>query len=124
VPFKRFRIAILFVLALLISTTLSAATITASEANKHIGENATVCGVVAGVHTATRSRGNPTFVNLDKPYPNQVFTILIWGSDYAQFSPAPSTWEGKRVCATGLISSYRGVPEIVARSAGKIELQK
>lgn len=116
----RFRIAICLLFGVFFSTTFAATTITASEASKHIGENATVCGVVAGVHTATRSKGSPTFVNLDKPYRNQVFTILIWGSDYAKFSPAPSTWDGKRVCATGLISSYRGVPEIIARSAGQV----
>lgn len=122
--FDRFRFGVWLLLGVLASTILSATTITPSEASKHVGENATVCGVVAGVHTATRSRGNPTFVNLDKPYPNQVFTILIWGSDYAKFSPAPSTWEGKRVCATGLISSYRGVPEIIARSAGQVQVAK
>jgi DNA/RNA endonuclease YhcR with UshA esterase domain len=59
-------------------------------------------------------------VNLDKAYPNQVFTILIWGDDVAKFSPAPSSWDGKRVCATGTIALYRGSPEIVAREAGQI----
>jgi len=31
----------------------SASPLTTSEAVKHVGENATVCGTVAGVHTAT-----------------------------------------------------------------------
>jgi DNA/RNA endonuclease YhcR with UshA esterase domain len=97
---------------------------TTSEAAKHVGENATVCGVVAGVHTATSSKGSPTFVNLDKPYPNQVFTILIWGSDLSKFSPAPTGWEGKRVCATGKMERYRNVPEIVARDAGQVSFPK
>jgi hypothetical protein len=62
--------------------------LTTSEAAKHVGENVTVCGTVVGVHTAERSNGSPTFVNLYKTYPNQVFTILIWGSDAAKFTPA------------------------------------
>jgi len=33
----------------------------------------TVCGEVASTHYAVRSRGNPTFINLDKAYPNQIF---------------------------------------------------
>lgn len=103
---------------------LCARTLSPSEASQHVGENATVCGVVAGVHTAMRSRGRPTFVNLDKPYPNQVFTILIWIEDLKNFSPAPSTWDGRRVCATGTISSYRGVPEIVARESQQVMLLK
>jgi hypothetical protein len=59
-------------------------------------------------------------VNLDKTYPNQVFTVLIWGSDAAKFTPAPASWNGKSVCATGTIELYRGVPEIVAHDAGQI----
>lgn len=101
-----------------------ASTLTTSEAAKHVGENVTVCGVVAGVHTATSSKGSPTFVNLDKPYPNQVFTILIWGDDLRKFSSAPSSWDGKRVCATGRIEMYRNVPEIVAREAGQVTFAK
>ena len=101
-----------------------ASTLTTAEAAKHVGENATVCGVVAGVHTATSSKGSPTFVNLDKTYPNQVFTILIWGSDLSKFSPAPASWDGKRVCATGKIELYRNVPEIVARDAGQVSFPK
>jgi hypothetical protein len=53
--------------------------LTAVEAKDHIGEQATVCGKVASTRYAATSRGKPTFLNLDKPYPSQVFTILIWG---------------------------------------------
>ena len=109
---------------MLVSTAAVSANLTASEALKHVGENATVCGVVASVSTSTRSNGSPTFVNLDKAYPNQVFTVLIWGSDLSKFSPAPSTWNGKQVCATGTISLYRNVPEIVARDAGQVTFPK
>jgi hypothetical protein len=109
---------------LLLSTAAVSANLTTSEAAKHVGDNATVCGIVASVHTATGSKGSPTFVNLDKPYPNQAFTILIWGDDLRKFSPVPSTWNGKQVCATGTISLYRNVPEIVARDAGQISLSK
>ena len=51
----------------------------AGDAKNHIGERATVCGKVASERTALGSRGQPNFINLDAPYPNQVFTILIWG---------------------------------------------
>jgi len=102
----------------------SARTLTPVEAAKHVGENATVCGVVASVHTASSSKGSPTFVNLDKPYPNQVFTVLIWGNDRGKFVPAPASWEGKQVCATGVVTLYRSVPEIVARDAGQVSFPK
>jgi hypothetical protein len=49
-----------------------AQTLTAAQAKAHEGENATVCGTVASEHTATSSRGEPTFINLDAPYPVSV----------------------------------------------------
>jgi hypothetical protein len=100
------------------------ASITTDEAKNHIGENATVCGIVAGVHYAANSRGNPTFVNLDKPYPNQVFTILIWGEDLPKFDPKPSSWDGKKVCVTGPITSYQGRPEIIAKAQTQIAVEE
>jgi hypothetical protein len=49
--------------------------ISASEASHHVGEYSKVCGLVASTHFAYRSRGAPTFINLDRPYPNQVFVL-------------------------------------------------
>lgn len=94
----------------LIALSSAAQTLTAIEASKHVGESATVCGTVAGEHTATSSRGQPTFINLDKPYPNQVFTILVWSDERQLVGKLPAT--GK-LCAVGSITLYRGVPEIV-----------
>jgi hypothetical protein len=92
-----------------------AQTITATEAGKHIGEHATVCGTIASEHTATSSRGTPTFINLDQAYPNQVFTVLIWGSDRDTVGMLPKSGS---LCVTGLISDYRGTPEIVLHDKG------
>src|SRR5271157_1115535 len=87
--------------------------ISAAEAKNHVGERATVCGEVASVHYAARSRGNPTFINLDKPYPDQIFTVLIWGSDRPKFGDPEEAYRSKHICVTGKISDYKGVPEIV-----------
>lgn len=106
---------VLLVFAMVLaSSALMAQTITTSEAAKHIGERETVCGTIASEHTATSSRGTPTFINLDRAYPNQVFTLLIWGDDGAKVGAVP---ESGRICATGLIQVYRGSPEIVLRDA-------
>jgi len=94
--------------------------ITAAEAKDHIGERATVCGKVVSVHFAGRSKGQPTFMNLDEPYPRQIFTIVIWGSDRGKFPPE-SKFQDAGVCVTGQITSYRGGPEIVARDPSQIE---
>lgn len=102
------------VLGVVGTLTTAAATFSAADAKNHIGEQATVCGRIAGQRTATGSRGEPTFINLDAAYPDQIFTILIWGEDRSNVGPLPA--DGERVCATGRIQEYRGVPEIVVKN--------
>jgi DNA/RNA endonuclease YhcR with UshA esterase domain len=101
----------------------SAQTIRAGDAKNHIGETATVCGKVASTRYAAGSRGQPTFLNLDEPYPRQIFTILIWGSDRPKFGEPEVTYRGKSVCVTGQIKEYRGVPEVVASEPEQIKVQ-
>jgi len=110
----RLRIATTFAILSAFAISASAQSIAATEAASHVGEHATVCGVIAGEHTATNGRGTPTFINLDKPYPNQVFTILIWGENRASVGRFPET--GK-VCVVGTITQYHGKPEIVVRDS-------
>jgi hypothetical protein len=117
--------ALLVAVVVVLSATLGHAqmSIAAAEAKNHVGERATVCGEVASTHYATTSRGKPTFINLDKPYPNQIFTILIWGSDRPKFGDPEQKYSGKQVCATGTITVFRDVPEIVAHDPAAIKLQ-
>jgi hypothetical protein len=96
----------------------------ASEAAAHIGDNATVCGQVISVHFSARSRGEPTFLNLDKPYPNQIFTILIWGEDRPKFGNLETRFSEARVCVRGTITAYRGEPEIVVHDPSSLTLVK
>jgi hypothetical protein len=56
---------------------------------------------------ASRIRRQLTFPNLDKPYPDDIFTS-VWGADRPAFNPAPEVaYRSKRICVTGLIKEYR-----------------
>ncbi len=94
------------------------------DAAKYMGKQATVCGQVATVHLAMRTGGAPTFINFDKPNPDQTFTVLIWGIDRPKFAAPPeSTFTaGKRVCVTGKVTDYRGKPEIIVRNPEEIRV--
>lgn len=81
------------------------------QAAQHIGETATVCGTIAGSHYAADNDGQPTFINLGKPYPDPVFTIVIWGDYRGKFATPPDSWAG-RLCVTGRIIEYHGGPEM------------
>jgi DNA/RNA endonuclease YhcR with UshA esterase domain len=112
-----------FVIVLWAALGLAQTSISAAEAKKHVGEKATVCGEVASTHYATSSRGNPTFINLDKSYPNQIFTVLIWGTNRPKFGDPEEAYRSKHICVTGKISDYKGVPEIIAYEPSQIKVQ-
>jgi RecG-like helicase len=109
----------LFAFFVLVSLPVQAQTkkITPTEAKSHVGEKATVCGTVASARYVDRSKGQPTFLNLDEPYPKQIFTIVIWSNNRAKFDEPEKRYRDKRVCVTGTIKSFRETPEIEASEA-------
>ncbi|RMG45010.1 MAG: DNA-binding protein [Acidobacteria bacterium] len=97
--------------------------ISPGEAAEHVGEKVTVCGKVATVTYAERVNGRPTFINLDKPFPNHVFTAVIWGEDRGKFAEPPElAFREKRICVTGTVKLYRRRPEIIVREPAQIRV--
>ncbi len=97
--------------------------LTAAEAKDHVGETATVCGEVVSTRYAASTKGQPTFLNLDKPYPNQIFTVVIWGNNRSKFGRPEIEYNEKRICVTGKITEYRGVPEVIADAPAQIAVE-
>src|SRR5262249_42455825 len=95
------------------ASSAGAATMSPEDAAGHFGGTATVCGVVASTKFATGSRSQPTFLDFGKPYPNTVFTAVVFGSDRPKFGTPEKSLLGKRICVTGQIRDYRGRPEII-----------
>jgi len=93
---------------------------TAQDAANHIGEIGTVCGLVVSPKFAMRSKGQLTFLHLDRPYPNHIFTVVIWGKDRPKFGRPDATFAGKRICVHGLIADYEGRPEMMATDPAQI----
>ncbi len=113
-------------LAFQLLTTASQAqekSITAKDAANHVGEVQTVCGTVASTKFASQSKKKPTFLNLDQPFPNQIFTIVIWGSDRSKFpEPPEDLYMGKKICVHGMIKAFRGKPEIIVTDPSQISI--
>jgi hypothetical protein len=120
---RRFLVGILFCLVACVSLsaqTPRAQTFTAEQGKRHIGETVRVCGLVVSPHYALKTRGRPTFLNFDRPYPHQVFTAVIWGSERAKFGHPGKLYRNKHVCVTGFISVFHGQPEMVLRSPKQV----
>jgi len=109
---------------LLTASSFSQKKLSTAEAKDHIGETATVCGDVVSIRYAASTRGQPTFLNLDKPYPNQIFTVLIWGSNRSKFGTPEIDYKAKHVCVTGKITEYRGTPEVVTNDPQQLKVER
>jgi len=93
---------------------------TAAEAKAHIGEVAIVCGKVVNTRFADNIRGTPTFLNFEKPHPNQLFTVVIWGRFRDKFDKPEAKYKDKEICVRGKIEEHRGTPQIEARDPAQI----
>lgn len=97
--------------------------ISADKADNFVGEIKTVCGTVVSAFYYYRSNGKPTFLNIDKAYPNNEFMIVIWGDDRYRFNPVPDKkYLKKNICVTGKIIMYQGTAEIVVNNPNQIEI--
>jgi len=109
---RRLTMAVM-ALAALCALPAWGADLPAEEAAHHLGETATVCGVVASGKYDADLKSQPTFLDFEKPYPDQVFTVVIFGSDRGKFGKPETALRGKRVCVSGKIQSRDGLPEII-----------
>jgi len=83
------------------------------------GDKVTVCGTV--VSTKLSSKGN-VFLNLDKRFPNQLFTVFIKKEDVVNFSYQPDVeLMGKTICVTGEITDFNGTPTMNLKHGKAIE---
>jgi hypothetical protein len=96
------------------------AVVPANLAASHVGEYATVEGVVAKVFT---SKSGNTFLNVGASYPNQIFTDWIPPASQVSKSPLLSGIEGKRVKITGRIEMYKEKPETRINAASQLEVE-
>lgn len=101
------------------------ATITPSEAAQHVGETRTVCGKVFGGRYLENANGAPTLINLGADYPDNPFTLVIYGSDRGHLSYPPEVYlKGKTICVTGLIKLFKGKPEIIVTKEDQIRVKE
>lgn len=118
---KKIHIFWLIGFALALAGPARAESISARDASAHVGEVATVCGVVASTKYASNTNGQPTFLDFGRAYPNQYFTAVIFGEDRSRFGAPEATYLGSQACVTGKVQMYRGRPEIILRNRDDIE---
>jgi hypothetical protein len=95
--------------------------VSALEAAAYVGQDAVVCGRVVNTVFAQATRGQPTYLNLERAFPEQPFDVVVWGRDRSRFDTQPEVlYFGHEICAAGRVTSHQDVPRIEARGPGQI----
>lgn len=112
---------------LLIGTSLQANAeepkIEAIKAAFYVGKPVMACGILK----ETKHLSNRHYLNLDKPYPNQSLTLLVWDNDYRWFEERFGKIDGhigKRFCARGTIEEYKNNLQIQVGNPQFLRLMK
>ena len=84
------------------------------------GKKHTVCGKVV---SATKHEKGHVFINLDKKFPNQIFSVSIFSSNVMNFPYEPELYLiDKEVCFTGQVGDYQGTPNMVLDNSKQVKL--
>ena len=89
----------------------------ASEASKYYDQEMIVTGKVAQVTI----RPKVVFLNIDKPFPNSPFTLVIFLDETNKFGDLKAL-DGKNIEAKGKIKKYRDKPEIILNSPKQLNV--
>ena len=111
--------------ALAFAQNATPAHITASDASKHHGEAATVCGKVVDVAVdkyGIAGHGKPVKFYLDQAEPHVFFFVTFGTKDGGPEEAIAAYQQGKRVCVTGKIGMM-DVPYIMAADRSQIKPQ-
>ncbi|MEO0732626.1 MAG: DNA/RNA non-specific endonuclease [Bacteroidota bacterium] len=80
------------------------------QAKAQSGREVTVAGTVVSTRYA---RSGNLWLNLDKQFPHQIFSVYIRKQDLANFSYDPeAAFSGKQIMVTGKIRDFNGVPTL------------
>ncbi|MDK1671169.1 hypothetical protein QOK77_11420 [Moraxella osloensis] len=97
--------------------------IEAVKAPFYVSKPVMACGILK----ETKHLSNRHYLNLDKPYPNQSLTLLVWDNDYRWFEERFGKIDGhigKRFCARGTIEEYKNNLQIQVDNPQFLRLMK
>ena len=118
-----FVFAVFLFLSLVSNAQSTPPTIKPEEAQKYIGQTVTVCGKIFTARFLEQANKQPTLLNMGAAFPNQPFTVVIFGESRSNFTYKPEEFlNGKDICVTGLIQEYKGKPQMIVTKEAEIKV--
>lgn len=98
-------------------------TVKPEDAQKYIGQTVTVCGKIFTARFLEQANKQPTLLNMGAAFPNQPFTVVIFGESRSNFTYKPEEFlNGKDICVTGVIQEYKGKPQMILTKEAEIKV--
>ena len=118
------RLLILAFLCVSYLTSLAQQELKPEELKDHIGDSVKVKGKIFGVRYFESAKNSPTLINVGGAYPNQVYTIVIFGDVRKKlgFDPEESKHAGGTAIVTGKVELYRDKPQIVITDPAQLRI--
>ncbi len=92
------------------------------QAKQYMGTNETIT-VVGQVVSTRYSRSGNLWFNLDRKFPNQIFSIFIRKKDLINFDFDPKTaFEGQVISVKGVIQDFSGTPTVNIEKASRMQI--
>ncbi len=105
---RGFLLTVITAAALTSSTTPPPLKVSADNAHRYIGKWAQVTGKVVRAYTAHNREGAPTFLNLNKPFPDCPLEVVLFADIAARLKIDPSKLVGHTIAVTGYIQAATG----------------
>jgi endonuclease G len=84
------------------------------------GKKHTVCGKVV---SSRKNANGHIFINLDKQFPNQIFSVTIFDGNVINFDYEPEVYlMDQEVCFTGQITDYKGTSSMIIDNGKQVKL--
>ncbi len=95
------------------------AVISPVEAKNYIGKAVTVKGLVADVHKTEKV----AYLNFVEKFPDNPFSAVVFARSFGDFGEL-DIYEGRFAEVTGIISLYKGKPQIILSERSQLKLSK
>ena len=97
--------------------------VTIDSVSTHVGQYIKICDNVSDAFQP-KGENKLTYINFGGKYPDHKFTIIIYPSDLPNFPFVPADhYKNQQVCVTGIVTEYKGKPQIAAKFPEQIEIQ-
>lgn len=90
---------------------------------RKVYKKVTVQGRVVNTYFATKSKGKPTFINIEGPRRNVKATVVIWGENRKNFGETPEKmYQNKNVSVSGNMKVINNKETITIRKPKQIRI--